>query len=30
MTTSGVFPFMEFLWLAADDITIETADGIVL
>jgi hypothetical protein len=27
MAATGVFPFTEFLWLAADDITIETADG---
>jgi hypothetical protein len=27
MTLSGVFPLTEFLLLAADDITIETAGG---
>jgi hypothetical protein len=27
MTLSSVFPFTDILWLAADDITIETAVG---
>ena len=27
MTTYGVFPLTDILWLAADDITIETAGG---
>jgi hypothetical protein len=27
MTVPGVFPFTDILWLAADDITIETAGG---